>query len=117
MWGTLEHDGTLKITWKYSVDIVGWPDHIVFQNPHNMRTRDCEEILRGVRAGKIYFRRLDSAAVRELALEAGESVSTQRGCAGRVDRAQRWRPRRSETRSKRKIKREIKSPPYILSDD
>ena len=111
-----------SIIWLHGVELVGWPEHISYDTPtsSSIRRKDLRELVEGVEAGTIYFRKLSPAEKQAEAQRHDSCVGTQELMAGRIDHIGRRPLRPVETRSKKLRKLGIKTsetvPPEYWSD-
>ena len=120
MWDFTEESGSLhvqKIAFKYGVELCGWPEDVSFQSPASMPAKQLEQVLVAMRLGRIYFRKLPLRTLEWYAQMSGSHLVSERVNVGRADKAQRRPPRPVETRSKKKIKRGIKTARFVNTED
>lgn len=88
----------------YSVELVGWPDKIVFRSPGAIgKRRDVSRLRAMLRSGQLRFRRVPRAELGGIAREHGlSSLLSGRVCdvVGRRDAGTKRPPRPPATRSK-----------------
>lgn len=116
-WGRLELSGHRVIIFTHGVDIVGWPERIPFTHPNDMKVRDLEEVLRGLRTNKIQFVRLELEELKKLAQASGCSLHWRLFYAGRVDNFEKRAVRPPETGSKKKNRKPVKTAAYVDDSD
>ena len=113
-----------RVVHRYRVAVLGWPEDVPFQSPHQISSLNVIGRLRqGWIAGKIRFRRLLPSEYREVRMQLREKIDAEadlrrESCRGRDDKGKRRQLRSPTTRGiHRRAQGGIKSDEYIDSSD
>lgn len=102
----------------HHVKLCRWPPGIEFKAPSALLVKEVEVVLRGLRKGDIYFRKLgDETLARASQEQMSATLNTQLLNAGRADRGNRRAPRSVETCSKKLIRRRVKTTRFVPAKD